>query len=110
MEPSKGRTRRDNLSADDSGIETLHIDSTAVEAPSTEHQAMIETLKCIWEEMKVVRDKRSEALDQDKMAEKWRSVAAMYDRILFVAFLIIIFGITIWFTTLQPDADSQRLS
>ena len=102
---------------DENNIETLNLDGAtkiaAVRNPSISSlssgdSAIMETLKCILEEMRLVRKRRKDMERQDIIADQWRRVAAMYDRILFIAFMISIIGITIWFLTLQPNADSQR--
>lgn len=60
-------------------------------------------------EMSSSQEKHKLAEKKEEIAEQWRHVAAMYDRILFVVFLLVIFGITAWFLTLHPTAESQRV-
>jgi len=41
--------------------------------------------------------------------EQWRHVAAMYDRIMMVLFMFAVIGVSIWFVTLEPSKEQQRL-
>ena len=45
---------------------------------------------------------------QADIGEQWRNVAAMYDRILFIVFLSVVLGITVWFLTLNPTPEPQK--
>ena len=46
---------------------------------------------------------------QEKTAQLWRNMTAMYDRVLLTVFLLTILVITVWFLTLQPTEESQKL-
>lgn len=95
---------------DDTNIETLNLDSLPDEQTSTSpaDSAILAALKTISREMEDIRERKKVTEQKENITEQWKKIAAMYDRILFVAFLICILGITLWFLTLQPTADSQR--
>lgn len=100
---------------DENNIETLNLDGAtkiprnpSISSLGSGDSAVMDTLKCILDEMRLVRTRRKAMERQEIIADQWRRIAAMYDRILFICFMISIIGITVWFLTLQPTADSQR--
>lgn len=78
--------------------------------PPTENKAMTNiesTLGHILDEFQTSSNKIREAKMQDDIAEQWRYIAAMYDRVLMVIFMLLIFSITLWFVTATPTSQDQ---
>lgn len=84
--------------------------SDALPRRTTENKAMTNveiTLGHILDELQMSSNKIREAKMQDDIAEQWRYVAAMYDRVLMVIFMLLIFSITLWFVTATPTSEEQ---
>lgn len=62
----------------------------------------------ILKEMNTLMEKTKEQSRVDDIVEQWRHVAAMYDRIMMVVFMLAVIGITLWFVNLSPSAEIQR--
>ena len=97
-------------SSEDSGLSLKYADgiNTNSREDSSASNMMMLTLKSMLTEMKRKREKKIQIQKQEDIAEQWKHVAAMYDRILFVVFICVILGITIWFLSLNPTVESQR--
>jgi len=112
VNPPNGRASLHVESLEDHKIDNDESDGEGVPAFDKRQRktqvAIALTLNEILKEMRTVKTKRRASQHQEDIAEQWRHIAAMYDRILFVIFIIVILGITIWFVTLQPIADKQR--
>ena len=62
-------------------------------------QTVLRTISEILDELLTVRKKQEVESKQNAIADQWRNIAAMYDRVLFVCFAICILVITLWFLT-----------
>ena len=62
---------------------------------------LVESLDKILKEVQRAGERIKEQEKLDEAADQWRMVVAVCDRLLFVAFLIGILVITVWFLTLQ---------
>ena len=58
---------------------------------------LVESLDRILKEVQQGGERMREQERLDDVADQWRMVIAIYDRLLFVAFLIAILSITLWF-------------
>ena len=67
--------------------------------PGTAHLML--ALDRILDEVQIAGERSKEKEHQDAVADQWHMVAAVYDRILFVAFFIGILVITVWFLTIE---------
>ena len=64
-------------------------------------ERLVESLDEILKEVQRAGERIKEQEQLDEAADQWRMVVAVCDRLLFVAFLIGILVITVWFLTLQ---------
>lgn len=79
------------------GISEAHgnEETTFMKMPGT----IIRTINEILDELLTIRKKQEQEARQAAIADQWKNIAAMYDRVLFVCFAVCIVGITIWFLT-----------
>lgn len=76
---------------------------------NTTDVAIAHAINGILNELKKLRQRKQAKQRQENIAEQWQKVAAMYDRILFVVFLMVVFAVSGWFLTTHPTEESQEL-
>ena len=76
-------------------IKAYNVEKLDAEEPHTVSMQILQTVRKILEEVKLPKS----SCGNDFVAEQWLKIATLFDRMLFVAFMVVIISISIWFLT-----------